>query len=348
MKHSAVGAGKRIASLLAAIVFFAALLGGPPMAAGQGITVVVNGQQLQFDQPPVERSGRVFVPLRGVFEKLGASVVYDNGVINATANGTTVQLRIGSVNALVNGNTQQLDVAPFEIGARTFVPLRFISQALGASVNWDDNSRTVSIYSSGQNSTISLTSLRPASGAVVSSNSPAVSGSFSSAVDPNSVRITLDSRDVSSTTDISSSGFLFTPGYSLIPGSHTVRVTGRATNGINFDQSWSFTSGATASSNYVTNLSPSNGSTVGNTFTISGTTLPNSTVHVVVTPQAVFGGMFTVSTGTYVTDVHADGSGNFQQTVNVTTASGGTVSVRLTSIAPHTGASKTVDLSLKS
>ncbi|HXN09022.1 MAG TPA: stalk domain-containing protein, partial [Candidatus Acidoferrales bacterium] len=57
-----------------ALVVALALGGSASLAAD--IPVVVNGQQIQFDQPPIERSGRVFVPLRGVFEHLGASVVY--------------------------------------------------------------------------------------------------------------------------------------------------------------------------------------------------------------------------------------------------------------------------------
>src|SRR5579872_6625948 len=81
----------------------------PALAA---VTITVNGQQVQFDQPPIERSGSVFVPLRGVFERLGASVVYDNGKINATGNGRTISLTIGSTTAVVNGQPQTLDVAP--------------------------------------------------------------------------------------------------------------------------------------------------------------------------------------------------------------------------------------------
>jgi Copper amine oxidase N-terminal domain len=239
------------ASVVAILLVSVALCGKPQLAVAQDITVIVNGQQVQFDQPPVERSGRVFVPLRGVFEQLGASVVYDNGVINATGNGTTIQLHVGSTSALVNGNSQQLDVAPFEIGSRTFVPLRFISQALGASVDYNDNTNTITIASaSATNSNISLVNLSPAPGAAVSANRPGVSGSFSAPVDPNSVHITLDGRDVSATTDISRSGFMFRPPYSLIPGPHRVRVTGQGRNGSSFDQSWSFTSGANTQGNY--------------------------------------------------------------------------------------------------
>ena len=72
-----------------------------------------------------------------MFENLGASVVYENGMINAQGRGNNVSLHIGSTQATVNGQPAALDVAPFIIGASTYVPLRFVSQALGASVNYD-------------------------------------------------------------------------------------------------------------------------------------------------------------------------------------------------------------------
>src|SRR5580700_6241218 len=133
-----------IATLVALVLLFV------PQIARADVRIVVNGQTVQFDQPPIVRAGRVFVPLRGVFERLGASVVYDNGTINATGNGRAIQLQIGSTRAVVNGVAQQLDVAPFLVGARTLVPLRFISESLGANVQYDNSSRVVSINSNGQ------------------------------------------------------------------------------------------------------------------------------------------------------------------------------------------------------
>jgi hypothetical protein len=109
------------------------------------ITVTVNGQAIGLNPAPIERAGRVFVPLRGVFENLGATVVYENGVINATAGSQTVSLTIGSRQATVDGQDQTLDVAPFIIGASTYVPLRFVSQALGATVDYDGSNQTVAV-----------------------------------------------------------------------------------------------------------------------------------------------------------------------------------------------------------
>jgi hypothetical protein len=68
-----------IAALVALVLLFV------PQIARADVRIVVNGQTVQFDQPPIVRAGRVFVPLRGVFERLGASVVYDNGTINAAS-----------------------------------------------------------------------------------------------------------------------------------------------------------------------------------------------------------------------------------------------------------------------
>jgi hypothetical protein len=112
-------------------------------------TVTIDGSVASFNPPPIERAGRVFVPLRGVFERLGASVVYQAGQINASGNGHDVSLRIGSNQAVVNGQQQTLDVAPFIVGASTYVPLRFVSQSLGASVNYDNGTNTVAINTNG-------------------------------------------------------------------------------------------------------------------------------------------------------------------------------------------------------
>jgi hypothetical protein len=105
--------------------------------AQSNVSVSLNGAPLPLNPAPQERAGRIFVPLRGIFERLGASVVYENGTINAQGSGHSVSLRIGSNQATVDGQNQLLDVAPFMIGDSTYVPLRFVSQALGTNVNYD-------------------------------------------------------------------------------------------------------------------------------------------------------------------------------------------------------------------
>ena len=119
------------------------------LAADAQVEVTVNGSEVDIAPAPILQAGRVFVPLRGVFEQLGASVVYSDGTINATGNGRDISLQIGSTQATVNGQPQTIDVAPFIAGESTYVPLRFISEALGDSVSWDDANSIAAIDTGG-------------------------------------------------------------------------------------------------------------------------------------------------------------------------------------------------------
>ena len=121
------------------------LAGSFTLVARAGVGITINGSAVNVYPAPIMQSGRVFVPLRGVFENLGASVVYNNGQINATGDNTEISLTIGSTQATVNGAAVTIDVAPFIVGESTYVPLRFVSQALGANVYWDDADQVVEI-----------------------------------------------------------------------------------------------------------------------------------------------------------------------------------------------------------
>ncbi len=133
-----------------------AALALPPGAFAQQapIRVYVDGQELAFDVPPNVIQGRVLVPLRGIFERLGATVDYDSQSqhIVAVRGPQTVELTIGSRQAHVNSNATLLDVPAFTIAGRTMVPLRFISESLGANVQWVEASRAILIGSTGASS----------------------------------------------------------------------------------------------------------------------------------------------------------------------------------------------------
>ncbi|MBV8726646.1 MAG: copper amine oxidase N-terminal domain-containing protein [Candidatus Eremiobacteraeota bacterium] len=219
-------------------------------AYAQGVTIIVNGQTMTFDQPPIERAGRVFVPLRGVFERLGASVVYSNGQINATGNGRTVSLQIGSTNATVNGQPVTIDVAPFLVGPRTLVPLRFIAQSLGATVNYNDSNRTVTINGGGgggppqpppAGGAFYLIARYPAQGSVVHTTQPRLNANFTQPADTGSLRVFFDGRDITSSVYVSSRGFNGTLPYNVPYGAHNVRVTGTTAAGAAFARGWTFT-----------------------------------------------------------------------------------------------------------
>ena len=115
------------------------------------IKVLVNNEPVLFDSKPIIKDGRTLVPLRAIFEKLGATVDWNDSekTINALKDDKTLLLTIGSKAAFVNGERKELDVAPEISGGRTLVPVRFIGESLECTVNWDDKTRTVNIYEKG-------------------------------------------------------------------------------------------------------------------------------------------------------------------------------------------------------
>ncbi len=117
----------------------------------QIITVTVNSKPVQFEESrrPMMLSGRVMVPLRGVFERLGGEVLWEpkGRVVTGSRAESKDQfrLRVGSTQALVNGENVTLDTPPRIAYGTTYVPLRFVSEALGAKVTWDNANRAVVI-----------------------------------------------------------------------------------------------------------------------------------------------------------------------------------------------------------
>lgn len=364
---------QRLAALGATALLLSALA-VPALAAGP-VTVQLNGNTLNLNPAPTERAGRVFVPLRGVFENLGASVVYSGGVINASGRGHNISLRIGSQTATVDGQQQTIDVAPFIIGASTYVPLRFVSQALGATVNWDNANRVVGIVASGANvaqnqnpgngvitpapasqgyggGTITLRDEMPGRGAAVTARRPTIGATFAgSTADATTVRVVLDNNDVTNESTRSPRGFLYVPRSALTPGRHTVRVSGTDSNGGPFNRGWSFSSGTSnVVAGQITDVSPANGSPVPNTFTITGRTSPGARVAIQVGTsggQATVGGLLGAilgvgnQTNSASTTVTANANGRFSQQVTINAPSGTRLVLAITSTDPNTGASGT-------
>ena len=134
---------KKAAIKLIALLFSLILLVGGASA----IDLVVDGRQLELDVPPTVIDQRTMVPLRAIFEELGASVAWDQTTQTATATkgNQVVSITLGSTTAYVNGVPQILDVAAAAIDGRTLVPVRFVSEALDATVYWLQDTQTVRI-----------------------------------------------------------------------------------------------------------------------------------------------------------------------------------------------------------
>ncbi len=137
---------KRFYKLLAAVVSAITLLSVPAMAQDD-IKVFVDRAQITFDVPPQLIGGRTMVPLRAIFEAIGAEVSWDGPTKTVTAYNEAYQVKatIGDNTMYVNGNPRQMDIAPMVVNDRTLVPARFVAEAFNCDVNWDGNTKTVFI-----------------------------------------------------------------------------------------------------------------------------------------------------------------------------------------------------------
>lgn len=119
-----------------------------PANSGQTeVKVYLDGSMLALDQPPIIENDRALVPLRAIFAALDADVSWDGETSTVTAQKEQVEvkLQIGSKTAYVNNQAVELDVPGRIVNDRTLVPLRFVSEALDAEVDWDGSTRTVRI-----------------------------------------------------------------------------------------------------------------------------------------------------------------------------------------------------------
>ncbi|MGE7689691.1 copper amine oxidase N-terminal domain-containing protein [Lysinibacillus sp. NPDC097214] len=130
-------------------LFFCLLLGLGinNVSASLGVSIYINGEKQSFSNQAIIENGSTLVPLRGIFESLGANVQWNQSTqtIDASKGNTKVWLKIGSKNAKVNGNTVNLSVPAQVKNGKTLVPLRFISESLGANVQWNQKTQTVTI-----------------------------------------------------------------------------------------------------------------------------------------------------------------------------------------------------------
>lgn len=112
------------------------------------IRVFLNGEEVQFDEPPRLQDGSTTVQFRPIFEKLGLSVDWDGATqtISGSKEGKSLKLTLGQLEAQVDGTSHELPVSPYLYHDNTFVPLRFVGEATGLKVVWDPNLKAVWLY----------------------------------------------------------------------------------------------------------------------------------------------------------------------------------------------------------
>jgi hypothetical protein len=126
-----------------------------PLPGGQnpiGFTIGQNfytagGQSVDMDAPPFIANGRILVPVRYLANALGARTDWDANTrtVAVSTSVYNIQIVIGSTALTVNGQAQAMDQAPVIKDGRTYLPARYVAEALGYDVSWDASSRTVTV-----------------------------------------------------------------------------------------------------------------------------------------------------------------------------------------------------------
>ena len=145
---------------LSLILSFMLMLGlftvniGPSATAANEISVYVDGVKLNFDQPPIAKNGRTLVPVRAIFEALGATVdwIQEEQAVVAQRGDVMIVMVLGKDKFVKEtggdgGMVYDLDVPAEVLNGRTLVPLRAVSEALDCNVEWEGTTQTVTVSS---------------------------------------------------------------------------------------------------------------------------------------------------------------------------------------------------------
>ncbi|CAH1223916.1 stalk domain-containing protein [Paenibacillus sp. JJ-223] len=112
-------------------------------------SMTVNGTKKTIDAAPVLKNGTTYVPIKHVLDAFGGQAGWDskNQRITVIRGGKLIDLVVGQKEFVLNGKRQSAAVAPYVSGGRTLVPLRLVSEQLGLTVKWEQNTKTVTISS---------------------------------------------------------------------------------------------------------------------------------------------------------------------------------------------------------
>lgn len=156
--------------VLTGIFVFTLLSASFQVSAELPLRVVVNGDKVSFPdaQPFIDSNGRTQVPVRFVSEALGASVDWNGTTkkVSVNLNSRKVILTVGKKEYEINSQSYQMDTVALLMESRTFVPLRFVSEALGATVIWEQNTKSVYIKFDPKASPAPIPTATPQSGTV--------------------------------------------------------------------------------------------------------------------------------------------------------------------------------------
>ncbi len=129
---------------------------GAKVVVKEIITVTVDKATVRTDVPPINVKGHTLVPVRGIFNAFGADIDWFPAEkrVYVREDSQVIWLRIGDAQAKVNDAMVPMDVPAMIYHGRTMVPLRFIAESLGANVNWNPDTQTITITTKGKATTV--------------------------------------------------------------------------------------------------------------------------------------------------------------------------------------------------
>lgn len=135
--------------IIALLLIFSLSIPILSFAETSNISVYIDNKRVSFQANPYMENDRVMVPMRKIFEELGAAVTWDDDTqsVSAVKGQTTAILAIGLNIMYINGEPKTLDNPPALVYDTTFVPLRAVSEALGCAVEWENDKNRVNIAS---------------------------------------------------------------------------------------------------------------------------------------------------------------------------------------------------------
>ena len=127
----------------------ALIIAALPISNVVAINVTINAQPLKVTTSPVLENGTTLVPIRSILEAFGMTLNWDDSTKTATASDseTEIKLTLGSNTAYVDGVATNLSVPAKSIDGSIMVPIRFISEALGNTIDWNPEDQAVNVYS---------------------------------------------------------------------------------------------------------------------------------------------------------------------------------------------------------
>ncbi|GKX31183.1 hypothetical protein SH1V18_36630 [Vallitalea longa] len=139
---------KKTVILMVAVIMLTSIMVST-VTAETNVTVTVQGEIVDFPdaRPFIDTNNRTLVPIRFISEALGARVIWDGDhqQVTITYENKVVKLVINKKEISINNQTQDMDTQAILKDSRTYVPVRFVSEAMGASVEWDNTNSIVSI-----------------------------------------------------------------------------------------------------------------------------------------------------------------------------------------------------------